>query len=69
MLDAYDRTVQKALDWPKIVVFGFVGVFVLSFGLYPLIGLSFFPRTDAGQFVISIKAPTGDAHRGDGKVY
>ena len=59
MLDVYDRTVQRALDWPKMVVFGFVGVFVLSFGLYPLIGLSFFPRTDAGQFVINIKAPTG----------
>jgi multidrug efflux pump subunit AcrB len=59
MLNLYDRTVQRALDRPKMVVFGFVGVFVLSFGLYPLIGVSFFPRTDAGQFVVNIKAPTG----------
>ena len=32
---------------------------------YPLLGLSFFPRTDAGQFVINLKAPSGtriDAH-------
>ena len=38
---------------------GFSGVFVLSFALYPLVGISFFPRTDAGQFVINVKAPTG----------
>ena len=34
-------------------------MFALSLGLFPLIGLSFFPRTDAGQFVINLKAPTG----------
>ena len=28
-------------------------------GLFPLLGLGFFPRTDPGQFVINIKAPTG----------
>jgi len=27
--------------------------------LFPLLGLSFFPRTDAGQFVINFKAPSG----------
>ncbi len=31
----------------------------MSFLLLPFIGVSFFPRTDAGQFVINIKAPTG----------
>ena len=30
-----------------------------SLALFPLLGLSFFPRTDAGQFVINLKAPTG----------
>jgi HAE1 family hydrophobic/amphiphilic exporter-1 len=59
MLDRYDATVKKALDYPKTVVFGFVGIFLLSFALYPLVGLAFFPRTDAGQFVINVKAPTG----------
>ncbi|MGH9747780.1 MAG: efflux RND transporter permease subunit [Candidatus Acidiferrales bacterium] len=59
MLGHYDRAVQKALDRPKEVVFGFLGLFVVSFALYPLIGLSFFPCTDAGQFVINLKAPTG----------
>jgi hydrophobic/amphiphilic exporter-1 (mainly G- bacteria), HAE1 family len=59
MLAAYDRGIQKVLDRPKQVVVGFLGVFILSFALYPLVGLSFFPRTDAGQFVINVKAPTG----------
>ena len=59
MLASYDRWIQKVLDRPKQVVIGFLGVFVLSFAFYPLVGLSFFPRTDAGQFVINVKAPTG----------
>ncbi len=59
MLGFYDRWVHKALDRPKEVVFAFLGLFLLSFVLYPLVGLSFFPRTDAGQFVINLKAPTG----------
>ena len=59
MLGYYDRTVQRALDQPKAVVVGFLALFLLSFVLYPLVGVSFFPRTDAGQFVINVKAPTG----------
>ena len=34
-------------------------VFVASLLLYPLLGVSFFPRTDAGQFIINLKAPSG----------
>jgi HAE1 family hydrophobic/amphiphilic exporter-1 len=59
MLGSYDRWIQKALDHPSQVVLGFLALFLLSFLLYPLVGLSFFPRTDAGQFVINVKAPTG----------
>ena len=59
MLDAYERWVRLALQRPRQVVLGFIGIFVLSLGLYPFVGLAFFPRTDAGQFVINMKAPTG----------
>jgi hydrophobic/amphiphilic exporter-1 (mainly G- bacteria), HAE1 family len=59
MLDSYDRWAKKGLDRPQEVVWGFLGIFVLSLALYPFIGVSFFPRTDAGQFVINVKAPTG----------
>ena len=59
MLQIYDFWVQKALNMPGRTVVAFLGVFALSFALYPLIGVAFFPRTDAGQFIISVKAPTG----------
>jgi multidrug efflux pump subunit AcrB len=59
MLGGYDRWIQKVLDRPREVTFAFIAVFLLSLVLYPLAGLSFFPRTDAGQFVINVKAPTG----------
>ncbi len=59
MLKVYDRWVQKALDRPKQVIWGFAAIILFSFALYPLLGVSFFPRTDAGQFVINLKAPTG----------
>jgi len=59
MLVQYDRLVRRALERPRDVLWGFLGIFVLSLALYPLVGVSFFPRTDAGQFVINVKAPTG----------
>ncbi|MCU1259648.1 MAG: acriflavin resistance protein [Bryobacterales bacterium] len=59
MLGGYDRLVEKALNRPVTVVMGLLGVFAISLAIFPLLGLSFFPRTDAGQFVINLKAPTG----------
>ncbi|HEV2274408.1 MAG TPA: efflux RND transporter permease subunit [Acidobacteriaceae bacterium] len=59
MLDFYDRWIARALDRPWTVIAGFLTLFFLCLLLSPLIGMSFFPRTDAGQFVINLKAPTG----------
>jgi len=59
MLNFYEKWVRKALERPGQVVVGFLIFFFLCFLLYPWIGVSFFPRTDAGQFVINVKAPTG----------
>ncbi|HLI77000.1 MAG TPA: efflux RND transporter permease subunit, partial [Acidobacteriaceae bacterium] len=59
MLHRYDRLVQKVLDAPKTVLIGAGIAFALSLLLFPLLGLSFFPRTDAGQFVVNFKAPSG----------
>ncbi len=59
MLNGYERHVGIALLRPLATVLAISGVFVLSLGLYPLIGKTYFPRTDPGQFVISLKAPTG----------
>ena len=35
------------------------GLFLVSLAIYPFLGLAFFPRTDAGQFTINLKVPTG----------
>ena len=59
MLAKYDRTLAISLLKPVRTVVGLVGVSVLLLSLYPLLGVSFFPRTDPGQFVINLKAPSG----------
>jgi hydrophobic/amphiphilic exporter-1 (mainly G- bacteria), HAE1 family len=59
MLQKYDRTLAISLMKPVATVVGLAGVSLLCFSLYPFLGVAFFPRTDAGQFVINLKAPTG----------
>ncbi|HEV2401102.1 MAG TPA: efflux RND transporter permease subunit [Candidatus Sulfotelmatobacter sp.] len=59
MLNHYDVWLDKALQKPKLVLLAFLGFFLLCFALYPLVGVAFYPRTDQGQFVINVKAPTG----------
>ncbi len=59
MLMRYDAAVSKTLLRPAATMWGILGVCVLSLGLYPLLGVSFFPRTDPGQFMINLKAPAG----------
>ena len=59
MLNIYERWVRAALSRPALTVMALMATFVLSLGIYPFIGLAFFPQTDAGQFTISLKAPTG----------
>ena len=59
MLDRYQGALNVTLLRPAATVLGITGFFVLSLGLYPLIGKAYFPRTDPSQFVISVKAPSG----------
>jgi hydrophobic/amphiphilic exporter-1 (mainly G- bacteria), HAE1 family len=59
MLDRYEGTLNLSLLRPLTTVLGITGLFLLSLTLYPLIGKSYFPRTDPSQFVMSIKAPSG----------
>jgi multidrug efflux pump subunit AcrB len=55
----YDLLVGGVLRYPWLTV-GLCGAsFVASLALFPLLGLSFFPRTDAGMFAINVKAPSG----------
>ncbi len=59
VLDLYERWVRRALRYPIFTVGLLSALFLLSFAIYPFIGIAFFPRTDAGQFTINLKAPTG----------
>ncbi|EEF61573.1 efflux RND transporter permease subunit [Pedosphaera parvula] len=59
MLDKYGLLLGWSLKRPWATILVITGVFVLSLGLFKFVGISYFPRTDPGQFVINLKAPTG----------
>jgi multidrug efflux pump subunit AcrB len=59
LLVRYDLLVERVLEWPRATLGLFAVVFLLSLAVFPLLGLSYFPRTDPGQFVINFKAPSG----------
>src|SRR6201987_3460222 len=59
MLDFYELWVRRAVRGPGLTVTILSGAFLASIAIYPLLGLAFFPRTDAGQFTINLKVPTG----------
>ena len=59
LLDRYGRSLDIALSRPGATVGGILAVCAAVFLLAPFLGISFFPRTDPGQFVINLKAPAG----------
>ena len=59
LLGKYDLSLSRALLKPAATTIGLAGVSLLCLGMYPLLGVAFFPRTDPGQFVINYKAPSG----------
>ena len=59
LLDFYEYWVKRALLRPALTVAILAGVFFVSLAIYPFLGLAFFPQTDAGQFAINFKVPTG----------
>ena len=59
VLDFYERCVRWALKRPGLTVAALVGLFLTSVAIYPLLGRAFFPQTDAGQFTMNVKVPTG----------
>jgi hydrophobic/amphiphilic exporter-1 (mainly G- bacteria), HAE1 family len=59
LLDFYERNVRRAVKRPVFTVVVLLLTFAGSLALYPFVGVAFFPRTDAGQFTINVKVPTG----------
>jgi len=59
LLNFYERSVRAVLRRPGLTVVALSLLFIASLALYPLMGLAFFPQTDAGQFTLNLKVPTG----------
>ncbi len=59
LLGIYTILVEKVLRHPVRVLGTFFAAFALSLLLYHFLGFAYFPQTDAGQFVITVKAPSG----------
>jgi hydrophobic/amphiphilic exporter-1 (mainly G- bacteria), HAE1 family len=60
LLNFYEKHVTRAMERPgrtALILLG--GLALLIAVLFPFVGRAYFPRTDPGQFVINIKAPTG----------
>lgn len=57
--ERYERWLVHALDHKFIVIGAVAALFAGAMAMYPLMGTELFPRTDAGQFIISIRAPLG----------
>jgi len=55
----YERVLARALDHKVLVVGAIALLFVVAMAGYPLLGTELFPRTDAGQFIINLRTPTG----------
>jgi multidrug efflux pump subunit AcrB len=56
----YEKSVTKALEKPKrTAAILLAGIAIVLIVLFPFVGTAYFPRTDPGQFVINVKAPSG----------
>ncbi len=57
--DVYHGALERALHHRKVVVFSAVAFCAVSACLLPFIGQDFFPRVDAGQIRLHVRAPAG----------
>lgn len=59
MLARYDVWVARALRRPLYTLWLLLGLSLSTLVFVPMLNIAYFPRTDPGQFVINLKAPTG----------
>ncbi len=59
VLVRYESILAVALRHYRWTAGLILGLFIISLGLFPWVGTAYFPRTDPGQFVVNLKAPTG----------
>jgi multidrug efflux pump subunit AcrB len=56
---SYRRLLHKAIAHPVWTLLIAFGIFALSIGLIPLVGVSVFPKSDKPQFLVGVEAPLG----------
>jgi len=56
---SYRRALERTLAGPRKVVAVLAVLFEISLPLYTQVRVAFFPRTDASQFMINLKAQSG----------
>lgn len=57
--ERYQHLLDHALDHKPLVIGGVSALFFGTLLLYPRLGTELFPQTDAGQFIINYRAPSG----------
>ena len=57
----YRKRLSFALENPKVIIGSAILIFVISLGLFPLIGISFFPKAEKAQFIINVNLPEGSS--------
>lgn len=57
--DYYQRILNWALDHKKTVIIGAILIFIGSLALIPVVGTEFFPRSDSGNFQLTLELQPG----------
>jgi multidrug efflux pump subunit AcrB len=58
-LEGYTVVAARSIRYPKLTLLLFLAGFAFSLTQTHGIGMAFFPMSDAGQFVVNLKAPSG----------
>lgn len=57
----YRKWLRFALKKPGLIIALAVVILVVSIGLFPLVGVSFFPKAEKTQFIINVNLPEGSS--------
>jgi multidrug efflux pump subunit AcrB len=55
----YRRALDYALSHPRRTIALALGIFVASLALFPVVGVSYFPKAEKAQFIINLDSPEG----------
>ena len=61
MNDKYTKSLHWSLTHRKTIVFGAIGIFVVSFFVMGMLGSQFFPESDQSQFNVVVSASPGSS--------